>query len=219
MRAWKSLSGVLVFAAVSACGNLVDNGGFESGLTGWRPFWSRQPGAGHVFLDQRVVHSGTRAARIEHKGTGDWSFEPETRVPVQVGQAYRLPLWELVYHDCVVAQWYWGDYNNKLPSLWDKRDLFNVLYGTPPMFMFDRNLWRAQKARFAQSYRNTCPYVRAVGYAEMTDHRALTADRNVQQTTFANGITIIVNFGDTPFSTSSGETLRPGGFTVSGMPK
>ena len=144
---------------------------------------------------------------------------PERVAKFQMGQAFRLPLWELVYHDCVVAQWYWGDYNNKLPSLWEKRDLFNALYGTPPMFMFDRNLWRSQKERFAQSYRNTCPYVRAVGYAEMTDHRALTADRNVQQTTFANGITIIVNFGDTPFSTSSGETLRPGGFTVSGMPK
>ena len=36
------------------------------------------------------------------------------------GHYYRLPLWELVYHDCVVAQWYWGDYNNKLPKLWDR---------------------------------------------------------------------------------------------------
>ena len=120
----------------------------------------------------------------------------------QLGQSYRLPLWELVYHDCVVAQWYWGDYNNKLPALWDKRDLFNVLYGTPPMFMFDRNIWRSQKERFAQSYLNTCPYVRAAGYAEMTNHRCLTADRNVQQTAFANGVKITVNFGGAPFASS-----------------
>ena len=58
----------------------------------------------------------------------------------QTGAFYRLPLWELVYHDCVVAQWYWGDYNNKLPAVWDRRDLFNALYGTPPMFMFTRKL-------------------------------------------------------------------------------
>jgi hypothetical protein len=130
-----------------------------------------------------------------------------------------LPLWELVYHDCVVAQWYWGDYNNKLPALWDKRDLFNVLYGTAPMFMFDRKLWETQKARFVQSYTNTCPYVRAAGYAEMTDHRFLTIDRNVQQTAFANGVTITVNFGTTPFRLASGETLPPGGFRADGMPK
>ena len=67
-----------------------------------------------------------------------WDEVPEQVAKFQTGHAYRLPLWELVYHDCVVAQWYWGDYNNKLPKLWDRRDLWNALYGTPPMFMFDR---------------------------------------------------------------------------------
>jgi hypothetical protein len=148
-----------------------------------------------------------------------WNAPPERVAKFQLGQAYRLPLWELVYHDCVVAQWYWGDYNNKLPALWDKRDLFNVLYGTPPMFMFDRKLWQTRKARFVQSYTNTCPYARAAGYAEMTDHRFLTTDRNVQQTAFANGVSITVNFGTTPFQLASGETLPPGGFRADGMPK
>jgi hypothetical protein len=160
----------------------------------------------------RVPDAGRDIQRI-------WNDPPERVAKFQLGQAYRLPLWELVYHDCVVAQWYWGDYNNKLPALWDKRDLFNVLYGTPPMFMFDRKLWETQKARFVQSYTNTCPYVRAAGYAEMTDHRFLTIDRNVQQTAFANGVTITVNFGTTPFRLASGETLPPGGFRADGMPK
>jgi hypothetical protein len=132
---------------------------------------------------------------------------------------FRAALWELVYHDCVVAQWYWGDYNNKLPALWDKRDLFNVLYGTPPMFMFNRQFWQAHKDRFVESFTNTCPYVRAAGYAEMTDHRFLTPDRNVQQTTFANQITITVNFGEKPYPLPSGETVKPSGFHVGGLPK
>ncbi|MBE3123912.1 MAG: carbohydrate binding domain-containing protein, partial [Planctomycetes bacterium] len=80
---------------------------------------------------------------------------PEPVAKFQLGHAYRLPLWELVYHDCVVSQWYWGDYNNKLPALWDKRDLFNALYGTPPMFMFRRDLWTKEKDRFVASYRAT----------------------------------------------------------------
>jgi hypothetical protein len=160
----------------------------------------------------RVPDAGRDIQRI-------WNDAPERVAKFQLGQAYRLPLWELVYHDCVVAQWYWGDYNNKLPALWDKRDLFNVLYGTPPMFMFDRTLWETQKARFVQSYTNTCPYVRAVGYAEMTDHRFLTSDQNVQQTAFANGVTITVNFGMRPFRLASGEMLPSGGFRADGMPK
>jgi hypothetical protein len=142
---------------------------------------------------------------------------PERVAKFQVGHKYRLPLWELVYHDCVVAQWYWGDYNNKLPALWGKRDLFNILYGTPPMFMFNRQVWRQNKDRFAHSYEKVCPVVRAVGYAEMTDHRFLTRDRDVQQTTFANGVTITVNFRDKSYSLPDGEKVEAMGYHVSGM--
>jgi len=144
---------------------------------------------------------------------------PERVAKFQVGHKYRLPLWELVYHDCVVAQWYWGDYNNKLPAIWLKRDLFNILYGTPPMFMFNRSFWNDNKARFAQSYKNICPIVRAVGYAEMTNHRFLTKDRSVQQTNFSNGVTITVNFGDKPYRPGDGKEIKAMGYHVSGMPE
>ncbi len=148
----------------------------------------------------RVPDSGRDTSRI-------WTNAPERVVKFQLGHEYRLPLWELVYHDCVVAQWYWGDYNNKLPMLWDKRDLFNVLYATPPMFMFNRGLWQTNRARFVQSYQNTCPTVRDVGYSEMTGHRFLTPDRTVQQTAFANGTRVTVNFGASPFQLSDGKVL------------
>ena len=146
-----------------------------------------------------------------------WDEVPQRVAKFQVGHKYRLPLWELVYHDCVVAQWYWGDYNNKLPSLWDKRDLFNILYGTPPMFMFNRQVWEKNKSRFVQSYKDVCSVARAVGYAEMTDHRFLTPDRNVQQTTFANGVIITVNFGDKTYTLPDGKQVKPMGYRVSGM--
>ncbi|HUU20051.1 MAG TPA: glycoside hydrolase [Sedimentisphaerales bacterium] len=146
-----------------------------------------------------------------------WDEVPERVAKFQVGHKYRLPLWELVYHDCVVAQWYWGDYNNKLPAIWEKRDLFNILYGTPPMFMFSRQVWNQYKERFVQSYKNVCPIARAVGYAEMTDHRFLTPDRNVQQTSFANGTTITVNFGDESYRLPDDKTVEPMSYHVSGM--
>jgi len=140
----------------------------------------------------RVPDAGRDMGRI-------WEEVPERVAKFQLGHRYRLPLWELVYHDCVVAQWYWGDYNNKLPALWRKRDLFNALYGTGTMFMFRRDSWRKNKQRFVESYKTTCPIARAAAYAEMTDHRFLTPDRDVQQTTFSNGVTVTVNFGDKPF--------------------
>jgi hypothetical protein len=158
----------------------------------------------------RVPDSGRDMSRI-------WDEVPDRVAKFQVGHKYRLPLWELVYHDCVVAQWYWGDYNNKLPSIWAKRDLFNILYGTPPMFMFNRQYWSQNKDRFARSYKDICAVARAVGYAEMTDHRFLTPDRDVQQTAFSNGVVVTVNFGDIPYSLPDGKQVEATSCRVSGM--
>ncbi len=158
----------------------------------------------------RVPDSGRQMQRI-------WQEIPERVAKFQLGHNYRLPLWELVYHDCVVAQWYWGDYNNKLPALWDKRDLFNILYGTAPMFMFSREFWEQNKERFVRSYQDTCSAARAVGYSEMIDHSFLTDDRNVQQTRFANGVMVTVNFGDKPFTLPDGTAIAPMNYRVTRM--
>lgn len=134
---------------------------------------------------------------------------PERVAKFQTGHYYRLPLWELVYHDCTVSYWYWGDYNNKLPSLWDRRDLLNALYGTPPMFMFNREFWQKNRDRFVRSYRDASTVAHDTGYAEMLSHRWLTEDHSVQQTEFANGVTVTVNFGDQPYKSPSGDQLAP----------
>lgn len=52
---------------------------------------------------------------------------------------------------------------------------------------------------------------RKTGYSEMTDHCDLTADRNVQRSTFADGTVVTVNFGSAPFRLEDGTDLPPGG--------
>ncbi len=155
----------------------------------------------------RVPDSGRRLQEI-------WTNVPPRVAKFQVGAEYRLPLWELVYHDCLCAHWYWGDYNNKLPSLWDKRDLFNVLYGTMGMYMFHKGQWEKDKARFVRSYKITSPVARKTGYSEMLDHQILSKDRLVQRSIFADGTVVTVNFGDTPFTLPEGDTLAGGGHKV-----
>ena len=151
----------------------------------------------------RVPEAGRNMVQI-------WDEVPEQVAKFQLGESYRLPLWELVYHDCTVSYWYWGDYNNKLPSLWDKRDLFNALYGVPPMFMFTYQYWLEHKDRFVQSYQLGENVWRSAGRSEMLDHRILSPDRAVQQTFFADGTTVIVNFGSNDFKTSDGKIIPAG---------
>lgn len=150
----------------------------------------------------RVPDSGRAMQKL-------WHDVPEPVAKFQTGHFYRLPLWELVYHDCVVAQWYWGDYNNKLPALWDRRDLWNALYGTPPMFMFNRKLWEENRDRFVRSYRTIEPVARATGYSEMLSHKWLTPDHAVQETRFANGVVVTANFGSVPHKLPDGTELAP----------
>ena len=151
----------------------------------------------------RVPDSGRNISDV-------WTNVPPRVAKFQVGAEYRLPLWELVYHDCLCAHWYWGDYNNKLPALWDKRDLFNVLYGTMGMYLFNEKQWAADKDRFVRSYRITSPVARKTGYSEMLDHRILSPDRMVQRSVFADGTVVTVNFGDKAFALPEGGELAPG---------
>ena len=118
----------------------------------------------------RVPDSGRNIPQV-------WTNVPSRVAKYQVGEKYRLPLWELVYHECVCAHWYWGDYNNKLPEIWWKRDLFNMLYGTMGMYIFNSRQWAEDKEKFVRSYRLTSPIARATGYSEMVDHRILSSDR------------------------------------------
>ncbi len=138
----------------------------------------RHPQAGYLTLDKQP--------------------NPET-VQYQLNPAVRLPLWELVYHDCVVSTWYWGDSNNQFPSLWHKRDLFNALYATPPLFMVrSKEEWEAVKEGIVRTYKFLEPVLEKAGYAKMVDHRFLSKDRLLQLTEFDNGVGVVVNFSTKP---------------------
>jgi hypothetical protein len=136
----------------------------------------------------------------------------------QVGHYYRAPLWELVYHDCAVSQWYWGDSSGKAPEVWDRRDLLNLLYGTPPLFMLNPEVWETHKGRFAQSYKAVCPTVRQIGYDEMLSHEFLTADHTLQRTVWSSGASIAANFADSPQTLPDGRTVPAMSAVVLGPP-
>jgi Glycosyl hydrolases related to GH101 family, GH129/Carbohydrate family 9 binding domain-like len=128
-----------------------------------------------------------------------------------IGHYYRVPLYELCFHDCVTSTWYWGDSTGHLytaaPEIADKQDAFNVLYGTIPLYWVSQPYsfnWRDPKLRerLLQSYRNTCKLHEQVFYDEMLSHEFVTDDHAVQRTRFASGIEATVNFGEQPYAVS-----------------
>ena len=127
----------------------------------------------------------------------------------QLNPAYRAPLWELVFHDCVINYWYWGDSSSTYPELTPLRDLFNALYGTLPMYSIKAKDWDAVKETVFESYPRATRVARLTGYDEMTDFIYLTPDKLVQRTVFANGVTVTANFSDRPFACEDGVTVNP----------
>jgi hypothetical protein len=117
-----------------------------------------------------------------------------------IGPETRIPLWELVFHDCVVTTWYWGDASDYLrafdPANQDRKDLFNVLYGTMAMIWANEpGGWNQDRERAIRTCKVTGAAFAAVAGAELVDHAFLTPDRQVQRTRFGNGVEIVVNFG------------------------
>jgi hypothetical protein len=144
----------------------------------------------------------------------DRSELSETYLKYSANPAHRAPLFELVYHDCVVDYWYWGatnDYlHNVAPELTDRNTAMNVLYGTPPMMWVNSHglRWSVPEERelMLAIYRNTCKLHEVIGMQEMVSHEFVTEDRMVQRTTWGDGTVCTVNFGEASYEVADGET-------------
>ena len=141
-----------------------------------------------------------------------------------IGHQYRIPLWELVFHDCIITTWYWGDSSDFLlaaaPEVTAKKDAFNILYGTMPMMWANKEgSWVKDRELFLRTYRNTCKLHEVLAGEEMLSHEFLTPDRTVQRTRFSGGTEVVVNFGEQLYAVKSGGKLRrlpQNGFAVKG---
>lgn len=130
----------------------------------------------------------------------------------------RVPLFQLVYGDCIETTWRWGDNTHRMPKLWGQKDLLHMIHASMPTWV----LWDAQQSlfwgnrdRFKECYDNVCRWRRAVGYSEMTNHERLSDDGLVQRSSFANGAAVTVNFAKET-RTAGGATLPPRSFLITG---
>jgi hypothetical protein len=117
---------------------------------------------------------------------------------VTLDETRRVPLYQLAFHDYVGGTWVWRDTNFQSTQFAWKKELFNVLYGTMPMWHIDRKLWDLHKKEMLASYQRVHAVRDRIGFAEMTNHGWLTPDRSVQFSDWDTDDRVIVNFGDRP---------------------
>ena len=66
-----------------------------------------------------------------------------------------------------------------------------------------------EQRRCVASDRLGSPVARQTGFSEMVDHQCLTPDRLVQRSVFADGTSVVVNFGDKSYTTADGREVAP----------
>jgi hypothetical protein len=124
------------------------------------------------------------------------------------GAADRLPLFEAVFHDSVVALDRWEFGLMKVPSQANGRFARSLLYGTPTMWSLDRNEL-ARVGTWLKAAQDDFRLVHGAGPpVALTGFRWLTSDRLVQQVTYADGRTLIANFGETTWQGLGTDCVR-----------
>ena len=108
----------------------------------------------------------------------------------------RVPLWQLVYHDCMMTFPYWGDSTESSPIHTNRRVLFACLFGCPPLYSFSVKDYEALKPSILDSYKRIGEVHSKVATLKITDYEVLSDDYMLQRTVFGNKYRITVNFSD-----------------------
>ena len=134
---------------------------------------------------------------------------PENIPNQMLNPLLRVPLWQMIYHDCTINYWYWGDSSNCCPELMRRRDQFNALYGVPPLYSLNMTQWERMKEEIAASYRRATAAARETAFSAMTRYERLSPDGLLQRACFENGVQVTANFSD-----QAQEGVAPGGCRV-----
>jgi len=129
---------------------------------------------------------------------------------------YRLPLYQVVFHDSVIATHHWGNASMKFKGVVGTVALLEQLYNVPPLYHLNHAEFKKHRGHILNHYAFFSPLHRELALQPMTRFEWLTEDKLVQQTTFGDGTRIVANFGDDVASVD-GRDL-PGGGAIAVRP-
>jgi hypothetical protein len=113
---------------------------------------------------------------------------------------FRLPLFQTVFHDSVIATHHWSFGSLKSRDGAGTVELLELLYNVPPLYHLNLSEFQKRRQQIKHHYDFFSPLHREAALLPMTGFQWLTPDRSVQRTTFGDKIELIANFGDVDFT-------------------
>jgi hypothetical protein len=112
---------------------------------------------------------------------------------------FRLPLYQIVFHDSVITTHHWGSGSLKFENAIETLALLELLYNVPPLYHLNIAEFEKHKAWIKRYYAFFSPLHKQIGGQAMTDFEWLSHDRQVQRIEFGNMVEMYANFGTEPF--------------------
>jgi hypothetical protein len=121
---------------------------------------------------------------------------------------FRLPLYQLALHDSVVTTHHWEYGSLKFSNELETTALMQLLYMVPPLYHLADGVVKRDLPVIAAYDRIFRPLHERLFSVAMSDFKVLVADRTLQQSSYADGTLITVNFSAQP--QALGGSLLPG---------
>jgi hypothetical protein len=112
---------------------------------------------------------------------------------------FRLPLFEAVFHDSVVATHHWENGSLKFRDEAKTTQLFELLYGVPPLWHLTPAEFQRRGKEMKRYYDFFSPLHRETASLPLTSFDWLTPDHMVQRTVFGDKIELVANFRTNAF--------------------
>ncbi|MXV82731.1 hypothetical protein F4X88_08050 [Candidatus Poribacteria bacterium] len=112
---------------------------------------------------------------------------------------FRLPLYQIVFHDSVVTTNHWHSGSLKFENAIETLALLEVLYNVPPLYHLNMAEFTKHKAWIQRHYAFFSPLHRQIGGQTMTEFEWLSDNKQVQRTEFGDTVELFANFGTNPF--------------------
>ncbi|MFP5499296.1 hypothetical protein HX807_05750 [Pseudomonas sp. D8002] len=108
----------------------------------------------------------------------------------------RLPLYQAVFHGSVITTHHWLFDSLKLSNVRAESELTQLLYNVPPLYHLSAATVKQRLPVIQRQDAFFRPLHERLATQAMTDFRWLTEDKQVQQTTFADGTRLVANFAE-----------------------
>lgn len=121
---------------------------------------------------------------------------------------YRLPLFQTVFHDCIITTDRWELSHMKIENAFKERELLELLYGIPSIWSLNLKDISKYGVHLKKLFQFFSPIHKTIATEKIENFKWLDHERKIQQIIFGNKIKLTANFSDKTYNKITPKTIE-----------